>query len=290
MRIAVVTDSHLSERAPECVGNWEVAASVVHRLGAELTIHLGDISLDGQAHPEELRFAAGLLRRWPTPVLCVAGNHDMGDGSGEAPLDRERLARYRQTFGADRWAVRADRWELIGLNAQLLGTGTPEEDEQWEWLAAHLEQSVEPGHRMLLLHRPLVRPNDAERTRRGRYVFGAAARRLLHGPAYARLRESLRIVLSGHTHQHLDRCEAGIRHVWMPSTAFVLPDTMQPRVGEKVVGLGLLDITGSTARIDVLVPDGMARHQLPDLPVFDSLAHDATHASGPAARQGATIT
>jgi 3',5'-cyclic AMP phosphodiesterase CpdA len=269
MRIAVIADSHLSERAPECVSNWEVAAAVVARLGAELTIHLGDISLDGQTHPEELAFAADAVRRWPTPMLCVPGNHDMGDGSGELPLDRECLARCRQAFGPDRWAVRADRWELIGLNAQLLGTGTPEEDEQWQWLAAHLEQSIEAQHRMLLLHRPLVRPNEGERDRRGRYVAEAACHRLLNGPSS----DGLRFVLSGHTHQHLDRQEANVRHVWMPSTAFVLPDTMQARVGEKVVGLGLLDVTGGSARIDVLMPDGMVRHTLPDLAVFADLAH-----------------
>lgn len=289
MRIAVIADSHLSERAPECLSNWEAAAAVVKRLGAELTVHLGDISLDGQNHPEELLFAADAVRRWPTPMLCIPGNHDMGDGSGELPLDRARLERCRYAFGPDRWALRADRWELIGLNAQLLGTGTPEEDAQWQWLAEHLEQSVEARQRMLCLHRPLVRPNDAERARRGRYVVGSASRRLLHGPAYGRLRETLRVVVSGHTHQHLDRSEAGIRHVWMPSTAFVLPDTMQPRVGEKVVGLGLLDITGGSARIDLLVPDGMTRHQLTELPVFDELAHDATHAPAPTP-QGATIT
>jgi len=83
MCIAVIADSHLSARTPECVSNWEAAAAVVARLGAELTIHLGDISLDGQNHPDELLFAAEAVRRWPTPMLCVPGNHDMGDGSGE---------------------------------------------------------------------------------------------------------------------------------------------------------------------------------------------------------------
>jgi 3',5'-cyclic AMP phosphodiesterase CpdA len=287
MRIAVIADSHLSARAPECLGNWDVAAAVVTRLGAELTIHLGDISLDGQNRPEELDFAADAVRRWPTPMLCIPGNHDMGDGSGEAPLDRERLARCRRAFGPDRWAVRADRWELIGLNAQLLGTGTSEEDEQWQWLAAHLEQSIEPQHRMLLLHRPLVRPNvgpnDSERGRRGRYVVEAGCRRLLED----RLRDSLRFVMSGHTHQHLDRQVANVRHIWMPSTAFVLPDTMQARVGEKFVGIGLLDVTGGSARIDVLMPDGMTRHRLPELAVFAELEHE----HGPAqALQGSAST
>jgi 3',5'-cyclic AMP phosphodiesterase CpdA len=281
MRIAVIADSHLSERAPECVSNWDVAAAAVARLGAELTIHLGDISLDGQNHLDELLFAAEAVRRWPTPMLCLAGNHDMGDGSGEVPLDHGRLAHYRRAFGPDRWAVRADRWELIGLNAQLLGTGTPAEDEQWQWLDAHLEQSIEPQHRMLLLHRPLVRPNAVERERRGRYVVEAAARRLLSGG----LRDSLRFIVSGHTHQHLDRREANVRHVWMPSTAFVLPDAMQARVGEKVVGLGLIDVTGGSARIDVLVPDGMTRYLLTELAVFAELAHGTAPAL-----QGSTST
>lgn len=277
MRIALIADSHLSERAPECVGNWEAAAAAVSRLGAELTIHLGDISLDGQNHPEELLFAAEAVRCWPTPMLCAPGNHDMGDGSGEVPLDGERLARCRQAFGPDRWAVRADQWELVGLNAQLMGTGTAQESEQWEWLDAHLEQSIEPQHRMLLLHRPLARPDEGERGRRGRYVVEAACERLLQG----RLRDSLRFVVSGHTHQYLDRREANVRHVWMPSTAFVLPDTAQARVGEKIVGVGVLDVTGSAARVDVLVPDGMTRHQLTELPVFAELAHEPAPAHTP---------
>ena len=135
----------------------------------------------------------------------------------------------------------------------------------------------------MLLHRPLVRPNEAERRRRGRYVVEAACRRLLEG----RLRDSLRLVLSGHTHQHLDRQVANVRHIWMPSTAFVLPDPMQARVGEKFVGIGLLDVTGGSARVDVLVPDGMVRHRLPELAVFAELEHE--HGPAPAL-QGSTST
>ena len=136
MRIAIVTDSHLSKRAPQCVRNWQAVADAVTHLGVDLTVHLGDITTDGQSHPEEIGFAADLLRRWPTPLRCVPGNHDVGDGSGEAPLDRGLLAAYTNAFGVDRWAVRAGRWELIGLNAQLLASDTPEEAAQWRWLEA----------------------------------------------------------------------------------------------------------------------------------------------------------
>ena len=47
----------------------------------------------------------------------------------------------------------------------------------------------------------------------------------------------VRAVLSGHRHQHLDRVIGGVRHVWLPSTAFYLPDSIQDRLGDKVTGL-----------------------------------------------------
>jgi hypothetical protein len=174
--------------------------------------------------------------------------------------------------------VRAGRWELIGLNAQLLATDTPEEAAQWRWLeelAGDDGGDDEAAHRVLLLHRPLVRPNAAELGRtRGRYVADGASRRLMEGP----LRKTLRLVVSGHTHQVLDRrdAESGVRHVWLPSTAFVLPDAMQPRVGEKIVGLGLLELgddDGGAARVDVWCPEGMTRHDLTALPVFAQMQH-----------------
>jgi len=267
MRIAIVADSHLAERAPECVANWRAAAGAVARLRADLTVHLGDISLDGQVHPEELRFAREQAKAWPTPMRCVPGNHDMGDGSGESPLDPQRLAAYETSFGADHWAVSAGRWELIGINAQLLGTDTPQEHAQWRWLEDHArrmnDNSPHHGrdHSVLFLHRPLLRPSANEHHREGRYVAHAACDRLLSGP----LRRTLRAVVSGHTHQYLDRRVDGVRHLWLPSTAFVLPDEIQVRVGEKVVGLGMLELGGSSVWFDLLCPDGMRRHQVTEL-------------------------
>jgi 3',5'-cyclic AMP phosphodiesterase CpdA len=264
MRIAIVADSHLAARAPECVANWKAAAGAVARLRADLTVHLGDISLDGQVHPEELRFAREQIQVWPTPMRLVPGNHDMGDGSGESPIDAGRLATYETSFGADRWAVSAGRWVLIGINAQLLGSDTPQEQAQWQWLEDHacrMNDSHSFEHSVLFLHRPVLRPSANEHHREGRYVAHAASERLLHGP----LRHTLRAVVSGHTHQYLDRTVAGVRHLWLPSTAFVLPDEVQVRVGEKLVGLGMLELGGSSVWFDLLCPDGMRRHQLTEL-------------------------
>ena len=38
MRVALITDTHLSARAPECVANWHAARRATERVGAELTL------------------------------------------------------------------------------------------------------------------------------------------------------------------------------------------------------------------------------------------------------------
>lgn len=270
MRIALIADSHLSPRAPECVANWHAAGRAVERLSPDLTVHLGDISLDGQTHPDELGFAAELVQRWPTEMRRLPGNHDMGDGSGEVPLDDALLASYLHLFGPDHWSVTVDGWQLLGINAQLLGSGTPQELAQWRWIEALACANAAPTRTALFLHRPLARVRPGDRKDRGRYVAQVARERLLDGP----LKPTLRLVISGHTHQYLDVVAAGVRHVWMPSSGFVLPDEMQARIGEKLVGIGLLELDGETMRFDLCFPDGMARHELSAMPVFQAMARD----------------
>ena len=121
-----------------------------------------------------------------------------------------------------------------------------------------------PMSTLLFLHRPLVRVRAGDPKVLGRYVVDAARDRILRGP----LRSTLRGVVSGHTHQALDATEDGVRHLWIPSSAFVMPDWMQARVGDKVVGLGLLELEARTMRFDLSCPDGMLRHDLSRLPVF----------------------
>jgi len=268
MRIALISDTHLSQRAPECVSNWHAARRAVERLRPDLTVHLGDITLDGETHAEELGFAADLVQRWPGEMRCLPGNHDMGEASGEWPLNAALLGSYLQRFGADHWRLCVDGWQLVGINAQLLGSATEAERRQWQWLEQLAPAPDSPTRTALFLHRPLARVRPDDPKDRGRYVAPIARERLLNGPLSA----SLRLVLSGHTHQTLDVVSAGVRHVWMPSAAFVLPDDMQPRVGEKVVGIGLLELSPDAFGFDLWCPDGMQRHDLGAMPVFRALA------------------
>lgn len=277
MRILLVSDSHLAPAAHPCNDNWQAVRHYAGRSGADLTLHVGDITLDGINAPAQHAWALGSCADWPTPLRFLPGNHDIGDNPStpdnavKDPLDLDRLYQYRDDFGSDYWVQTAGAWQVIGLNAQLFGTGVAAEAEQWAWLEDALAQAGRQPL-ALVLHKPLFLDDPEEASvPLIRYVPVAPRRRLL-----ALLRRSdLRLVLSGHTHQYLDRVIAGVRHIWLPSTAFIIPDVRQTRVGEKVTGVGLLELSPEGHGFDLVVPDGVERHSLHD-PVFAPLI-GATH-------------
>jgi Calcineurin-like phosphoesterase len=162
-----------------------------------------------------------LSKDWPTPLLFLPGNHDIGDNPPDPgipasqPLDLHLLSAYRAGFGADYWSIEADSWWLIGLDAQLLGTSSLAETEQWEWLSARVG-GLKGRPMALLLHKPLFRHDPREDEPHIRYVPRASRLRLLELLAPL----GLRLVLTGHTHQYVDHVIDGVRHIWLPSTAF----------------------------------------------------------------------
>jgi 3',5'-cyclic AMP phosphodiesterase CpdA len=273
MRIALISDTHLSARAPAFEANWRAAADYVAASGADLTIHLGDVTVDGYGSPEDVEHAARLCRAWPTPLRLLPGNHDIGDNPpgpaepAKEPLSPDRLAHFRTALGADHWSFGGPGWRVIGLDAQLFATESEAEAEQWAWLEATLRQ--EPEARIaLLLHKPLFQGGPDDAAPSIRYLPLAPRRRLLAMLA----RHRLGLVLSGHTHQYLDRGLDGVPHVWMPSASFFLPDTIQDRGGEKVVGLGLLDLDEKGFRLHFVCAEGMVRHDILDHPIYPEIA------------------
>ena len=70
---------------------------------------------------------------------AVPGNHDVGDPPhARQPVNGERLGAWRRHFGSDRWvedvAEGAQCWRLVRLDALLMGSGEPDEDERALWL------------------------------------------------------------------------------------------------------------------------------------------------------------
>ena len=252
MRIALVSDSHLAARADGSEHNWQATAAAVCSLAPDVTVHLGDVTLDGVRRREDLAHAAARLQAWPTSVEVLPGNHDMGDASGERPLDHAALGRCIDALGSDHWHVRAGGpWHLFGINAQLLGSATTAEARQWAWLEAAAAQLPAGARSVLFSHRPLARAWGDGAARLGRYAPLAAAKRLLEGP----LARTLDMVVSGHLHQALSWSSGQVRHVWVPSCSFVFSDALQLRVGAKLVGLGLLTLGGSASYQLLCLPE-----------------------------------
>src|SRR4029077_2258858 len=106
---------------------------------------------------------------------------------------------------------------------------------QFDWLAGELANT---GGKpvALFLHKPIfLNSPDAPELESSaiRYVPMPARRRLVET-----LRDvDLRLVASGHVHQRRDFTFGRTRHVWSPSTGFIISDAKQERIGLKEVGL-----------------------------------------------------
>jgi hypothetical protein len=166
----------------------------------------------------------------------LPGNHDIGDcqdapAHGEGTIDAARRERYLRHFGADWWSFDVPGWRLLGVNAQLLGSDLSVAHEQ-DAAIAEAAASLGPRRLALFLHKPMFDRDVGETEITGRFVNPAPRQRLvaLLGGAVPAL------VACGHVHQYRSTEAAGTRHIWATSTAFVLPDRLQPRYGTKEVG------------------------------------------------------
>jgi len=235
-RIAQISDTHLSAEKPFFVGNFERIGAALRATRPDLVLNSGDISLSGEAKESDLSAARALHEAIGLPVRFLPGNHDLGDSQdlaahGAAVITDERRARYLAHFGADFWTLDVPGWRLLALNTQLLGSDLAAAAQQED---AIVEATASLGARKLalFLHMPLFDKAAGEPAMTGRFVDPAPRRALLE-----RLRGApAALIASGHVHQYRDSWLDGSRHVWAPSTGYVIPDRIQPLYGLKQVG------------------------------------------------------
>jgi 3',5'-cyclic AMP phosphodiesterase CpdA len=233
--LAQISDTHLSAEKPFFVGNFMRLAETLNAGRPDLVLNSGDIS-DGAAHEGDLAEARRLHDTLRLAVRYIPGNHDIGDSAGvdsphSHPIDGDRRSRYRRYFGADWWLMDVPGWRLLSINAQLVDSELDAAAEQ-EAFVAEAAATARGRAIALFLHKPMFDRSEDETVVGGRFLNPAPRRRLL---AALRARQPA-VVACGHVHQYRLSGNAAARHVWAPSTAFVIPDHRQPRYGLKEVG------------------------------------------------------
>jgi 3',5'-cyclic AMP phosphodiesterase CpdA len=256
VKVLQVSDTHLSPHSPYAAENWEAVVRHARRTRPDLVVHTGDISLDGAESRPDLDYAKWKLDELTVPWRVISGNHDIGDvGATTQPIDDVRRARFAAVFGDTFWAETIGRWTLVGVDAQVLMSPRgllPDAESKWEWLTDVVLGAR--GDTVLFVHRPLMPLDPGERDDPDRFVFGAARDRLR-----VLIDESnVRVVASGHVHQWRHRVIDDRAHVWAPSAWAVLPDRIQPVLGEKQVGV-VEHVLGRRATSELVVPSGVVR-------------------------------
>ena len=273
-----VSDTHLSGERPYFAANFAHVGDYAAASGCDLVINTGDIALDGVERGDDLRFARARHDAMGVAYRAIPGNHDLGDNPVEGHAPRQPITSgqreaYRAIFGDDWWTFDREGWRLIGINAQLLGSGLPAEDEQWSFLAQAVADS---GARRIALftHKPLFRDHAGEDADTWyRYVARKPRQRLL-----AMLEGGdTRLIASGHVHQHRQARHGGILHVWAPSSAFILDDKIQPRLGDKAVGVVEYVFADDAVSAHFTAAPGMVDHDLAD---YSAAYHHPAPANG----------
>jgi 3',5'-cyclic AMP phosphodiesterase CpdA len=263
-RLVIVSDSHLSARAPEADRNWSAVTAHTRRARPDLVIHAGDLTLDGMTDPDDLRHGRAGLDQLPVPWLAVPGNHDIGDNASPLTpfaitVNAARRRRWLDLIGTDWWLRDIGGWDLIGLNAQLFGSGLPAEQEQWTWLRAHVAPERSGRPLVLITHKPIDAGADE--------LAAAPHYRYVPAPARDRLTELLkqrqpRLVLSGHVHQYRRLDIRGTAHTWAPTTWAVLPDEIQATFGVKRCGVLSVDLDSRGSAVTLVEPRGLQQMTL----------------------------
>jgi len=240
-RLTQISDTHLARRLTKLTDNFHRVSEYIDATRPDLVINSGDLAFDAPTSPGDLDFARSLHDGLPVTCRYLPGNHDIGDNPTQVgPVPPQQVSEndrqaYLSLFGDDRWRFDAVGWCFIGLNSLVMNSGLSSEVDQFEWLAAELAgASGKPV--ALFLHKPLFlnAPDDPELEATSiRYVPQPARQRLIEMLRTA----DLRLVASGHVHQRRDFTFGRVRHIWAPSTGFIISDVRQERIGIKEVGL-----------------------------------------------------
>lgn len=262
MRVLQISDTHLSPGKRHFLANWGPLRDWIVQQKPDVTIHTGDLTVDGADVDDDIRHCAQLLHALPATVLAVPGNHDVGEaGYARQPVDALRLDRWRQHVGHDWWLHDIDQWRLIGFDSMVLGSGAADEHRQWQWLqGAHA--TADRRRIAWFTHRPLFIDAPGEPDT-GYWSVKPAQR----APLLELIRaHDVALVATGHLHRWRDATVDGCRYVWCPSSGFLVGPENQPDMpGEKWLGAVVYDFDGPDVAVRFGEVPGLATLWIDDV-------------------------
>ncbi|AYD02528.1 metallophosphoesterase [Neorhizobium sp. NCHU2750] len=270
MKVIQITDTHFSPEKPHFNGNWEPLLTWIEDQKADLIIHTGDLSVDGADKDHDITFSMDLMRQATAPMLIIPGNHDVGHLPGShQPVNAERLKRWRDLTGSDRFIEDANGWRFVGLNALLVGHEDEEEEAQFEWLRTAFEERN--GRRLALFsHKPLF-VDDPEEGDTGYWGFRPAQRQRFFD---LMAEHDVPLFASGHLHWAWKGRFKDTSIVWGPSAAFIIDTLEREMPGERLIGAVVHEF-GDEVQSEIVAVPGTTAHYI------DDVIHEVYPASAP---------
>mgnify|MGYP000934278674 CR=1 FL=1 len=217
IKIAILSDPHLSSEKKYHLKQWEMALDKAKNLEPDVYLVAGDLSEKGTL--EESSIFKQSIDSLGKPCLFVPGNHDIGNkrltgASGEISSSSVEL--YRKNFGADFFSKTIDGYHFICLNSQLFGSGLLAEKEQEFFLKNELRKDLP---KLLLMHTPLYM-NELEEPGGGYWNIEPEYR----GEIVSLLKDKKIVAaISGHLHRLIVNY-ADILYISAPPLSFGLPE------------------------------------------------------------------
>ncbi len=232
--ILQISDTHLSPRTEHFRENNRLLAKPLAESNHDFIIHTGDITLDGIRYDEDYALCRDFFQESGKVIHFLAGNHDIGDNPNLSKPESEngsainaaRYAKFADYFGADRWVIDQGNWRIIGISSMLVGSGLPQEAEQYVWIDA---QIASLGQRYLAVfsHQPLYIDNT-DSTELTYWTVDPKGwgrlETLINHP-------QLRLIASGHLHQQRSAKRGNVHLEWCSSIAFTTTDELVPEMG-----------------------------------------------------------